>query len=201
MQELIAILAALFRSPQRDAEDIAMIQKIKQNQESALSELYDRYGQLLYSFVMRMLRSVEDAEDIVQDVFLQVWNKADSYEQTKGTVYTWLVTMTRNRAIDRLRSKGYKKHSREIDINSLIMVADEVPSNPHTKTVANESQQMVAGALKQLSVDQQQVLALAYYEGYSQSEIAAKLNVPLGTVKSRMRKGLMTMRSWLQEKM
>ncbi|MBI1808196.1 MAG: sigma-70 family RNA polymerase sigma factor [Ignavibacteria bacterium] len=178
-----------------------MIQKIKQNQESALSELYDRYGQLLYSFVMRMLRSVEDAEDIVQDVFLQVWNKADSYEQTKGTVYTWLVTMTRNRAIDRLRSKGYKKHSREIDINSLIMVADEVPSNPHTKTVANESQQMVAGALKQLSVDQQQVLALAYYEGYSQSEIAAKLNVPLGTVKSRMRKGLMTMRSWLQEKM
>lgn len=201
MHVFIATIAAIVRSPKRDEEDVAMLQRISRFEEAALSELYDRYGQLLYSFVLRMLRSVEETEDIVQDVFLQVWNKANSYSESKGTVYTWLVTLARNRAIDRLRSKGYKNQSHHIDIANLLIVADGASSNPQAKTIMNEHQHLVVNALKKLSLDQHQVLGLAYYEGYSQSEIAEKLNIPIGTVKSRMRKALMTMREYLLGKM
>jgi RNA polymerase sigma-70 factor, ECF subfamily len=132
-------------------------------------------------------------------VFLQAWNKASSYERSKGTVYTWLVTMTRNRAIDLVRSRGFKQHRQNVDLENLNLAADARSSNPHAAAVAGEDQRVVSNALRKLSTDQQQVVALAYYEGYSQSEIADKLNIPLGTVKSRMRKALMEMRSTLQE--
>ncbi len=163
--------------------------------------MYDQYGQFLYSFVMRILRSVDEAEDVVQEVFLQMWSKAKTYEQGKGTVYTWLVTMTRNRAIDRLRSKDFKMRFHEVDVNAIRLAAESRSSNPHSRTVLSEEQQIISGTLSQLSLDHQLVLSLAYYEGFSQSEISRKLNVPLGTVKSRMRKALQSMRTMLQEKM
>ncbi|MBI1805272.1 MAG: sigma-70 family RNA polymerase sigma factor [Ignavibacteriae bacterium] len=185
----------------RDDDDRARLQRIAQGDESALSEMYDQYGQFLYSFVVRILHSVEEAEDVVQDVFLQVWKKAATYEQGKGTVYTWLVTMTRNRAIDRLRSKDFRAHYQQVDVNTVALAAESRVSNPHARSVFSDVQRVVSGTLSRLSLDQQQVLALAYYEGFSQSEIAKKLNIPLGTVKSRMRKALYSMRSMLQEKM
>ncbi len=181
----------------RDEEDRKLLQRIVQSDESAMSELYNRYGRLLYTFGLRIVRSEEEASDLVQEVFLQAWNKAPSYEKGKGTVYTWLVTMTRNRAIDLLRSKRYKQQSQTIDISQLSLVVDVHSSNPHSETVQGENRQLVTTALGKLTPDQQRVIALAYYEGYSQSEIASTLNIPLGTVKSRMRKGLMEMRSML----
>ena len=177
-----------------------MLRRIAQGEEPALAELYDRYGQFLYSLGMRILRSVQDAEDIVQDVFMQVWNKAGTYQAEKGTVYTWLVTMMRNRAIDRLRSKGSRYAGQQIDMAGLSLFADPASSSPHSHTVRNEHQRLVIGTLKQLSIDQQQILALAYYEGFRQTAISRMLNIPPGTVKSRMRKGLELMHSILMGK-
>lgn len=200
MNGLLSIIAATISSPRAEGDDASILRRIAQGEEPALAELYDRYAQLLYSLGMRILRSVQDAEDIVQEVFMQVWNKAALYEARKGTVHTWLVTMMRNRAIDRLRSKVSRHSGQQVDVTSLTLFADAASSNPHSHTVKNEDQKLVLGTLKQLSIDQQQVLALAYYEGFSQSEIAARLNIPLGTVKSRMRKGLQSMHSILKGK-
>ena len=194
------MLATLLNHARRDEEDVAILRRIVQGEESALADLYDRYSQLLYSLSMRILRSVEEAEDTVQEVFMQVWNKGSAYERSKGTVYTWIVTMMRNRSIDRLRSKGFRNSFQLLDVSTLMLSSDSPSSNPHAESVANEHRQIIVGSLRQLNAEQQQVLALAYYEGYTQSEIAEKLKVPLGTVKSRMRKGLITMRSMLKEK-
>src|SRR5437016_1852780 len=107
MHFILGVLTTVLNRSQRDGEDAALLKRIAQGEEAALSELYNRYAQLLYSFGMRVLRTSGETEDLVQDVFLQAWNKAHTYETVKGSVYTWLVTMTRNRAIDRLRSKGF----------------------------------------------------------------------------------------------
>jgi RNA polymerase sigma-70 factor (ECF subfamily) len=196
---VIALFSTIIGRSQRDEDDVLILKRIVNGEESAMAELYDRYCQLLYTFSVRILRSEEETQDLLQEVFLQAWNKASSYEKGKGTVYTWLVTMTRNRAIDLVRSKGFKQQSQNVDIENINLVADMRSSNPLAITVAGEDQRVVMNALKKLTADQQQIIALAYYEGYSQSEIAGKLNIPLGTVKSRMRKGLMEMRSVLQE--
>lgn len=200
VQGFIAILATAAPQSPQGGEEAAILRRISKGEEPALAELYDRYAQLLYTFGMRILRSVQDSEDIVQEVFMQVWNKAGSYKEEKGSVHTWLITMMRNRSIDRLRSKGFRAAGQQIDLASVSLFADSASSNPHAHTIRNEHQKLVLGSLKQLSIEQQQVLALAYYEGFSQSEIAAKLNIPLGTVKSRMRKGLQSMQSILKGK-
>ncbi len=200
MQGFFAILATAAPQVPSGGEEAAILKRISRGEEPALAELYDRYAQLLYSLGMRILRSVQDSEDIVQEVFMQVWNKAGSYQAEKGTVHTWLITMMRNRSIDKLRSKGFRAAGQQVDIATIPLFADPASSNPHSHVVRNEHQKLVLGSLKQLSIDQQQVLALAYYEGFSQTEIASQLNIPLGTVKSRMRKGLQTMQSNLKGK-
>ncbi|HTK82224.1 MAG TPA: sigma-70 family RNA polymerase sigma factor [Bacteroidota bacterium] len=197
MMVIITVFGAVLARSPRDEEDAALLRRIVKGEESAIAELFDRYHRLLYTFGFRILKSEEDARDLLQEVFLQAWNKASAYEIEKGTVYTWLVTMTRNRAIDTIRSKGYKERSQAVDILDVNLIADRTSSNPYAAAVFVEDQQNVVRALKNLTTDQQQVIALAYYEGFSQSEIAGKLNIPLGTVKTRMRKGLMELRTAL----
>src|SRR5690242_10143177 len=104
----------MIQLPPRDAEDAALLKRISAGEEAALGDLYDRYGRILYGYVMKMLRSVEESQDIIQDVFLRVWNKAETYDAGKGSVYAWLVGMTRNRTIDRIRSKGFKRQGQTV---------------------------------------------------------------------------------------
>jgi RNA polymerase sigma-70 factor (ECF subfamily) len=200
MQFLIALLSTIIQLSERNEVDVKILQRVRQGEEPALAELYQRYIQILYSLAMRILQSSEETEDLMQEIFLQVWNKAASYEANKGTVYTWLVTITRNRAIDRMRSTSYRHHSRAVDVETIMLAADSRSSNPHSNTVLMEEQRSVVNALQRLTPDQQKVIGLAYYEGYSQSQIAEALNIPLGTVKTRMRKGLMELKNMLQEK-
>ena len=201
MQFLLAVLATMLNQAQRDEEDVALLRRIVQGEESAFAELYDRYAQLLYSLSMRILRSVDEVEDTVQEIFIRIWKEAGTYDASKGTVYTWLVTMMHHRSIERLRSKEFRNSIQQLDVSTLKLSSDSPSSNPHPQTIKGEHRQIIIRTLKQLNIDQQQVLALAYYEGYTQSEIAEKLEVPPGTVKSRMRKGMLTMRSRLQEEM
>ncbi|HYQ85783.1 MAG TPA: sigma-70 family RNA polymerase sigma factor [Bacteroidota bacterium] len=177
--------------PRAHEDDGSVVARIANGEDSALSTLYDRYAVLMYTLGMRILRSVQDSEDIVQEVFTQVWTKAGSYQPERGSVYTWLVTMMRKRTIERLRTRGFRATAQQIDVMNPALFGGAGASGPES---------WVTGTLKQLDLSHQQVLALAYYEGFNQSEIAAKLNIPVGTVKSRMRAALQRMRTLLKEK-
>jgi RNA polymerase sigma-70 factor (ECF subfamily) len=193
----------MITSQQRgEPDDVSIVRRIARGEEQALAELYDRYSPFLYGLGMRILKLVPDAEDVVQDVFMQAWSKADIYRPEKGSVYTWLVMMTRSRAIDRLRSRESRQSGQfvVVDLASLRLFDEPSSSTPPSHAVRIEDQKLVLDTLRQLSIDQRQVLALAYYEGFTLSEIARILNSPPAEVKSRMRKGLQSMHSILKRK-
>lgn len=157
--------------------------------------MYDRYRTILFSVIARIIISREEAEDVLQEVFLQVWNKAQDYDESRGRVFTWLVTLARSRAIDRLRSLG----ARERAVDEATREADDVVSDAEIDAIQAEKRKKVGHALAQLSEEQKQALMMAYFEGCSQSEIAERLNTPLGTIKTRMRSGMIRLRELFGE--
>ena len=195
MHGLPAIFATTSSPPRPEADDASLMERIAGREDAALAALFNRYAQILYSLGFRILRSVPDAEDIVLEVFMQVWNKAESYQDQRGTVYTWLATMMRNKAIERLRSRGSRHPGHFFDVTNPALFADAASPGPQLHGAGDEDPDLVLGILKQMSIDQQRALALAYYEGFSQSEIALKLGIPPGMVKSHMRKGLESVNS------
>ncbi|MCH8569488.1 MAG: sigma-70 family RNA polymerase sigma factor [Balneolales bacterium] len=194
---ILAILKKLTANTEREAQ---LISKISKEDEAALSELYQLYQRLLFSLCYSILKNKEDAEEVLQEVFIQVWEKAPYYNRDKGTPYAWLTTMTRNRCIDRIRSKAYKKSQiTDHDDNDVILpfiVSNE--HDPFSATLAQERTSMVQKVLNLIPDEQRDVLTFAYFEGYSQSEISDKTGIPLGTVKSRMRQGLLKLQQLLE---
>jgi RNA polymerase sigma-70 factor, ECF subfamily len=180
---------------QDDTEDIRLLQAIAARDEQALARLYDRYRLILFGLTMRILNSRPEAEDVLQEVFLQVWRRASDFDPQRGKPFTWLVTLTRSRAIDRLRQLGARNRLAE----SASEVLPEQSSDAVTDTLHAEQREIVMSALAQLPEEQKRVLLLAYYEGLTQSEIAEKLATPLGTIKTRMRTGMMKLRELLSE--
>ena len=150
----------------------------------------------VYRVARRLVSSREEAEDILQDVFIQVWRRAKDFDEKRGRPFTWLVTLARSRAIDRLRQLG----SRERLALSAIDFVGDVASSPVRDALRSEQRQIVAGALSELSEEQRRALTLAYFEGLTQSEIAARLRSPLGTVKTRMRAGMIRLRELLSQR-
>jgi RNA polymerase sigma factor (sigma-70 family) len=167
--------------------------RIAQQDQSALSELYDRYARVIYAVACKSLNSVEESEEVVLDVFAQVWRIAEQYNPEKGQVDTWLFMLARSRILDRLRilQRAGKKMaaSRQAEIQSPKLSVDPIEA-----VLISERQTQVLIALDQLSVEQRQVIELAYYQGLSHSEIAAQTGVALGTVKTRIRLGLLKLR-------
>lgn len=170
-----------------------MLQSIKRGDETALAALYDRYRAILFGLLLRILHNRAEAEDILQEVFVQVWQRAASFDESRGKVFTWLVTLTRSRAIDRLRMLG----SRERTVEEAARNQSDAVSDAEVDAIAAQRSQIVRRALNELPVEQRQVLLLAYFNGFSQSEIAEHLNSPLGTVKTRMRTALTKLREML----
>jgi len=166
----------------------------------ALALLYDRYGALAFSLAVRILGDQGLAEDVVQDSFLNVWNGAASFDSSRGSVRAWLCTVVRNRAIDVLR--GRSSHGRrEVDLGGAENVGDTtLDSDPWRRVSAAMERDAVRDALGTLPVEQRQAVELAYYGGYSQREIAQISNVPVSTVKGRMRLGLEKLHSYLAGK-
>lgn len=167
------------------------------NEEGALTVLYDRYRLILFGLLVRILSSREEAEDVLQEVFLQVWRRAADFDEERGRPFTWLVTLTRSRAIDRLRSVA----ARQRLVDSALTEVGEDVTDAASDTLLSEQREIVARALATLPEEQRRTLKLAYFEGLTQSEIAAKLGSPLGTVKTRMRAGMTTLRELLREQM
>lgn len=177
--------------------DINLLQAIARKDEPALAALYDRYRLTLFGLLMRILNSREEAEDVLQEVFLQVWRRAADFDERRGRPFTWLVTLTRSRAIDRLRQLSSRERLVSSDAE---LVAFNVP-DPAQNAYRAEQRDLVAGALAELSEEQRNALTLAYFEGLTQSEIAARLSSPLGTVKTRMRSGMIKLRELLSRRM
>jgi RNA polymerase sigma-70 factor (ECF subfamily) len=172
-------------------EAIALIRQLAGGDRGAFGRFYDAYSTLVFTFALRMLRERSAAEDLLQEVFLQVWRDAPSYSPERGTPEAWLVMMTRSRAIDKLRSIRRRLKS---------FVSMERPSGQsydaavESGAAASEARIMVDSVLARLPDNQRQVLEMAYFDGLSQTEIAARTNEPLGTVKTRMRAALQRLR-------
>lgn len=164
--------------------------------EAALAQLYDRYRAILFGLLMRILNNREEAEDVLQEVFLQVWRKADDFDENRGRPFTWLVTLGRSRGIDRLRTLASRERVAEAGAREAL----EEVSDAAADTFKSEQRGLVNSALAQLPDEQKRALMLAYFDGLTQSEIAARLGAPLGTVKTRMRTGLMRLRELLAGK-
>ena len=159
----------------------------------ALTELYDRYARLIYSFALHIVGDQAEAEDVVQDVFSQVWTQAPRYEAERGAVAAWLLTISRSRAIDRLRARRARPDSEAADEHQLRALVD--PAEPHDVGVlAREQIARLRDAMRDLPVLQRVAIEMAYFEGLTQSEIAARLEEPLGTVKTRVRLALLKLR-------
>ncbi|PSB03270.1 sigma-70 family RNA polymerase sigma factor [Merismopedia glauca] len=179
-------------SNQTDAE---LFQALCLGDLSALGKLYDGYGEIVYRMALRMLGNPQEAEDLTQDVFLTLWRNR-SYDSKRGSMQVFLTTMTRSKAIDRHRQK--RSH-----LNVLQKWGHNQPlensTNLMDKISLKEISQRVSEAMSELPDNQRQVLEMAYFEGMSQSEISAGLNLPLGTVKTNKRQGLLRLRQMLQD--
>jgi RNA polymerase sigma-70 factor (ECF subfamily) len=161
---------------------------------AALSEAYDRYADLLYSLALRIVGSASDAEEVLQDSWLQAWRSARTFDPARGALGAWLVTIARTRALDRLRSVGSRRRAEGA---ATVEAATEPPppaADPASGYARRMLKQDVATAITALAPQQRQVVEMAYFEGLSQSEIAARLNAPLGTVKSWTRQALLKLR-------
>jgi len=172
----------------REAEQL--IAGLRGRDEAALSELYDRYGQTVYAVALRVTGDAGAAEEISLDTFHQLWQQADRYDATQGSLLNWLLTICRSRAIDRMRARAARKRTTATDATD----ADHVHPPAEDLADLNERRQLVREAMAALSPDQRNAVALAYYEGLSHSQIADRLQEPLGTVKTRIRQAMGVLR-------
>jgi len=185
---------------QETQEEISLLMKgIIARDSKSLRELYMRFSKVIYNSIYAIVRGKEDAEEILGEVFFQVWEKSSSYDQAKGSVYTWILTLARNRSIDRIRSRGYRA-SKAADINAnLDEMSNENSHNQLDQAIFSERAELVKSALQKISPEQRKVLEVAYFEGRTQIETAENLGLPLGTVKSRVRDGMKAMQSHLNK--
>ena len=173
--------------------DNDLLRAVARGDESALAAIYDRYRLILFGLILRILNDRQDAEDVLQEVFLQVWRRAGDFDEARGRAFTWLVTIARSRALDRLRAAGSRTRRAE---EAAQEPADEV-GDAALDALNAEKSAMVRNALAELTEEQRKVLLLAYFEGLTQTEIAERLGDPLGTVKTRIRSGLIRLRELL----
>jgi len=174
--------------------DVELIERLQRHDPLALGDLYDRYGRLVYSLILRIVRDSGIAEDLVQETFLRVWNRAQGLDAQKGSVGPWLLAVARNRAIDYLRSAGGRER------NALEFEETDHPAlycDMEQDLLTSDQARRVKTAIERLSPHLRQVIELAYFEGLSQSEMAERLGQPLGTVKTWVRAALKNLRDQL----
>lgn len=170
--------------------------RIGSGDAGALGELYDAYGRIVFAVIYRMLASPEAAEEVTQDVFHSVWRRARDYDTGRGAVRTWLLAIARNAAIDWRRTRG-KRLEREVELDAAAAVPED--SSVEGQVMANVRADRIREAVRSLPREQRDVLALAYWGGLTQAEIAHRTGTPLGTVKSRVRLGMEKLREQLAE--
>ena len=193
------LLAAILGSPaalESRQADQASLARVARGDQSAFADLYDRHARLVYSLALRILQNRADAEEIVQEVFAQVWAQAGRYDASRGSVAAWMLMLTRSRAIDRLRAQRVRPETAaDADAAENVMIA----AAQDLDLLSAEQVTRLQRALKELPDPQRTALELAYYEGLTHVEVAARLGEPLGTVKTRIRQAVITLRQALAE--
>jgi RNA polymerase sigma-70 factor (ECF subfamily) len=179
----------------RDREWEALIASIASGDQAALAKLYDLSSRLVYGLVLRIVGNAASAEEVLLDVYTQVWRQAARYDSRRGSPLAWLMTIARSRAIDRLRS--CRQEGQRDDSLDLASAEQSGLTSPEEDSILLERQRLVRSAIAALSPEQREVIELAYYSGLSHSEIAAKLGQPLGTVKTRTRLAMIKLREML----
>lgn len=176
-------------------EEVQLLQRIARHDREAFEQFYDRYADVVYSFAARVLHDPDDAADVTQDVFVQIWEKSGSYRADLGKPISWVITLTRNRAIDRLR-KLQRSHEFHAAIAEDFF---EVPQHDQGGPPGSRDVNAIRSALSVLPPEQRQAIELAFFSGLTQDEIARSLAQPLGTIKARIRRGMMKLRAALKE--
>jgi RNA polymerase sigma-70 factor (ECF subfamily) len=181
-----------------EEDDRNLAERLKRRDPAAMVQLYDSYGKLAFSLIYRIVRDVGVAEDLVQETFLRVWNRAQGFDAGRGALGPWLLAVARNRAIDYIRSSGGKMARGSLDLEYA-----EHPStfvNFESDLLTRDREMRVRKAVDRLNENQRHVIELAYFEGLSQSEMAERMGQPLGTVKTWVRSALKNLREELGEK-
>jgi RNA polymerase sigma-70 factor (ECF subfamily) len=182
-----------------DAPDVALLQRIGSRDPAAVGDLYDQYSHLLLAVIVRILRNRSDAEEVLQEVFIRVWTRAEMYNERLGRPGAWLVRIARNRAIDRLRLRRARGDSREMPPDETGREPAAVTSpTPELLTQSAETGESVRDALAALPQEQRTLIEAAFWDGYTHSELADRFGLPLGTVKTRIRAGMTRMRERLE---
>lgn len=168
------------------ASDVSLMSRVLANDQNAIAEIFDRYGSLVYSIALRILKDPPQAEDVLQEIFIQLWKYPNKFADGRGSLPAWLAVVARNRAIDHLR------HRRPMEPFGDLVVASSV--NLSSEVERNRMIEKVRSVMSGLPVEQQRMLELAFFEGLTHSEIAARTGEPLGTVKTRIRSALASLR-------
>lgn len=171
---------------QTDSPDAALISRVRRGDQQAMAQLYDRYSGVVYAVALRVLADTAAAEDVLQDVFMQLWRKPSAFDASRGSLAPWLAVIARNRAIDQIR-----KRKPETDVEDIVIAVD---ADLEGDTARKLSIDKVRGALNAMAPGQRRLLEMAFFEGLTHTEIAAKTGDPLGTVKTRIRAGLLALR-------
>ena len=168
------------------------MQRLKSKDKSALEFLYDHYSGALYGVVFRILRNEDIAEEVLHDIFLKIWDKIDQYDPAKGKLFTWMINIARNQAIDKTRSKEISKDQKTRGIENVV---NKIDSRGYNEQRVEDIG--VKDIIKNLPDEQQFVVEYLYFKGYTQSELAEEFDIPLGTVKTRLRLAMQTLRTTL----
>jgi RNA polymerase sigma-70 factor (ECF subfamily) len=177
--------------------EVDLLQRTGKGDRQSFEQLYERFSGVLFSTAYRVLNSPEAAEDVLQDVFLQIWEKAPLYDPQRGKPLTWAVTLTRNKAIDRLRSVQRRSRLQDDVEREAQTLSSSTGAARSMLSSRWRKGKLVREAIQKLSKDQREAIELAFFSGLTQTEIAEKLQEPLGTVKARIRRGMMKLRDVL----
>ena len=169
------------------ADDMRLVARVRAGDQQALSELYDRYSKVVYGVALRILHDTGAAEDLLQDIFLQLWRKPDAFDSSRGSLAAWLAVIARHRSIDRLRQRRP-----ETDIEDCVIAGGPDLRDETERALVVEK---VRSAMQEMSSDQRTALELAFFQGLTHTEIAEKTGEPLGTIKTRIRTGLQQLRA------
>lgn len=193
----LSVVLPILTTALRYKDDGDLVERLKRHDAQAMAVLYDRYGRLTYSIILRIVRNEAVAEDLVQETFFRVWNRVQAFDPAKGALGPWILTVARNRAIDYLRSIEGRNAESTFEIGNMEHPAlfQEMESG----ILNMDRVKMLKSAFDKLTPNQRVVIELAYYEGLSQTEMSARLKQPLGTVKTWVRTALKALRDELGE--
>jgi RNA polymerase sigma-70 factor, ECF subfamily len=178
-----------------EMDDLALLRAVAARDKEAFQQLYARHNGMLFGLALKILSDRSEAEDVLQEIFIQIWKTASAFDEGRGKPLGWFIMLTRSRAIDRLRSR--KSRTRLTESVAKEGTPNSVDATPADDAVASEAQRAVRGALKTLPPDQRVPIEMAYFKGLTQFEISQQLSEPLGTVKTRIRTGMMRLREQL----